>query len=458
LARAAIEIVGKASVCLGDGVERYAWDALGPARAYRDRAKLPPQPLLVARPRSTEEVSALMRVAGEEAVPVVPYGGGSGLMGGAIAVNPSLVIDLKAMDMIIAVDPEDSVARVQAGVILGALERRLNRKRLMLGHDPWSLPLATVGGAIATDSLGYRGARYGSMGDQVLGLTVVLPDGRIVSTHAVSRAAVGLDLNRLLIGSEGCFGIITEAAIRVYRRPEKRTLRAYRFLSFEEGFQAIAQMHDVGLRPALLDYGEQYRAGATEPTPATLYLAFEGYREEVAAQDSRARLIARDRGGQALPAREAREFWNERHDAAERFAERRASRDQPQAPAAGLDFVHVSLPRSRVLAYRKECQELLRRHGVTPLEYGIWCWPELFSVVVTGPTEAAGGGEALARAVDELLMLAQDMGGSMEYCHGVGVRLAHLMGRELGQGLEVVRTIKGALDPRGVMNPGKLGL
>ena len=123
-----------------------------------------------------------------------------------------------------------------------------------------------------------------------------------------------------------------------------------------------------------------------------------------------------------------------------------------------MDFVHVSLPRSQVLAYRRRCQEILQRYKVMPLEYGIWCWPELFSAVITRMELVEEGSEPLVQAVDELLMLAQDLGGSMEYCHGVGVRLAHLMGREHGQNLEVVRAIKRALDPHNNMNPGKLGL
>ena len=165
LVEAITKVVGRENVCQGAEVERYLWDALGPARGYRDYAKLSPRPLFIVRPRTTEEVSAVVRLAAEEGVPVVPYGGGSGLMGGAIPIRPSLVVDLKAMDRIIAISPEDRTARVQAGVILKRLERELNRRGLMLGHDPWSLPLATVGGAIATDSLGYRAAKYGSMGD-----------------------------------------------------------------------------------------------------------------------------------------------------------------------------------------------------------------------------------------------------------------------------------------------------
>jgi FAD/FMN-containing dehydrogenase len=119
----------------------------------------------------------------------------------------------------------------------------------------------------------------------------------------------------------------------------------------------------------------------------------------------------------------------------------------------------VTLPASQVLAYRKACQAVLDQHGLRPIELGLWCTPELFSVAMAPATLGQRQGRAnMAKAVDEMLTVAQEMGGSMEYCHGVGLRLAHLMPREHGLGLEVMRALKGALDPQGILNPGKLGL
>lgn len=124
-----------------------------------------------------------------------------------------------------------------------------------------------------------------------------------------------------------------------------------------------------------------------------------------------------------------------------------------------FDFIHVSLPTSQVMEYRSRCKEILARHHVHLMEYGIWTQPELFSVVMVDVALTERRAMAnMEGAVNELLMLAQDFAGSMEYCHGVGVRLAHLMERELGQGLEVMRRIKEALDPDNIMNPGKLAL
>jgi alkyldihydroxyacetonephosphate synthase len=448
--------VGPDDVLTGDAVEEFRWDALGPWRGFPRYDLLSPQPLLVARPGTTAEVSAITELAAQAGVSVVPYGGGSGLMGGAIAVKAAVVIDLKRMDSIIEIDRENLSVRVQAGLILEALEQELNRHGLIMGHDPWSIPIATVGGAISTDSLGYRGAKYGSMGDQVLGLTAVLPDSRVFERAAPAKSSVGPDLRRLFIGSEGCFGIVTEATLRVFRQPELRSMRAYRFGRFDDGFAAIAEMHGIGLTPALLDYGE-HPGEDPRPAPATLYLGFEGFREEVGAQKRRARQICTTAGGRSIGRGEARAFWDRRHDIARGFAERRRKGGARLSPAGGaFDFVHVTLPRFRVLDFRAACAPILEEHAVDVVEYGIWCWPELFSITVTA--DGSDARERLSRAVDGLLSLTRDMGGSIEYCHGVGIRLAHLMEREHGGGLEVMRSIKHALDPQGILNPGKLGL
>src|SRR5262249_41383904 len=141
--------------------------------------------------------------ANKEKVPIVPYGGGSGLMGGALSIRPGIVLDLRRMNKIVEVDSEARWVKVQAGAVLESVEERVNEEGFILGHDPWTLPVATVGGAISTDSMGYRGGLYGSMGEQVLGLEAVLPNGEILRTRPIPKSSAGIDLNFLLVGGEG---------------------------------------------------------------------------------------------------------------------------------------------------------------------------------------------------------------------------------------------------------------
>ncbi len=273
-----------------DGVIDVASNSLGP-------------PAVVVRPVSTKEVSRIVRLANERRIPIVPYGGGTGVMGAAISVKGCILVDLKGMDRILQISPSDMAVRVQPGVVLKDLEEALNKEGLMLGHDPWSLPIATVGGAISTDSVGYLTAKYGSMGQQVLGLEVVLPSGRILSTKGVPSPTAGPSLKHLLIGSEGTIGIITEATLRVFPYPERRILRAFDFRDFEAGFAAIMEMFSARVSPTMLDYYE-------EPLnkEIRIYLAFEGFLEEVGAQDRRAMEICLEHGGTDLGTDEANKF------------------------------------------------------------------------------------------------------------------------------------------------------
>jgi alkyldihydroxyacetonephosphate synthase len=386
-------------------------------------------------------------------------------MGGAIAREGGVLLDFREMNRILALRPEDHQAIVQPGVVLSALEDALYAHGLTCGHDPWTLSIATVGGTISTNSLGYRGGQYGSMGAQVLGLEVVLPTGQLLRTRPVPKSSTGPNLSHLFIGGEGVFGLITEATLRVFPAPEARALLAFGFASFAAGFAAVSEMAAVGLQPAVVELDEDFPgAHLVQGRPdvghrITLYLGCEGFQELVEAQRSRASTLCLHHSGKDLGEPVARAFWEGRHRTADRFQRERLNNLKrgvlDTRPPNSFDYVHVALARSQVLPFRARALTLCQEHGVAVTQCGIWTRPELFSMALYNERDDA---DALADTVDALLMLAQDMGGSMEYCHGVGVRLAHLLERELGAGLSVLRTLKQLLDPAAVLNPGKLGL
>ena len=440
-----------------DSLDRYTGDSLSPSRAFGAATAFERLADVVVRPGSTAEVAQIVRWANERLVPIVPYGGGTGVMGAVVPEHGGIVLDVKRMNRVLEIDSESLTARVEAGVVLEELEAVLAERGLMIGHDPYSVPIATVAGTISTNGVGYRACSRGPMGDQVVGLEAVLPDGRIIETRDVPKYSSGPNLNHLFIGAEGTFGVITRATIQIYRSPESARFASVGFDSFDEGFAATTEMLALGIRPSLLDLTE-------EDGEVTLHLLFEGFTEGVEAQARRAEAVCDAAGGYSLGTEPTEHYWEVRRDSAENYkltalGQPRKVRWNRWRRRRGFDYLHLALPTSKVLEYRRQASEILAAQGIAVAEYAIWSRPELFSMLILpesgDPSEAR---QRLARTVDRVLELAQDMGGVMEYCHGVGVKLNHLLARELGVGHDAIRDLKRTLDPNNIMNPGKLGL
>ena len=446
-----------------DDLERYSGDALGPFRAFRAGLLLAARPAAVAWPTSTEDVSRVLAYADRQRVPVVPCGGGTGVMGAATPVDRCILLNLQRMASLISVSREDRTARVQAGALLEEVNTASKREGMRLGHDPWSRPIATVGGAISTDGVGYTASRFGSMGDQVLGLEAVLPGGEVVRSRGVPKPSSGPSLNHLFIGSEGTLGIVTEATLQVFPRPETRLLSSTVFPEFEAGFRAVAALQAEGVRPTVVDYGDECWPGSTDETrPATLYLSFEGLPDEAEAQERRAREICLRFEGREGDRADAVDYWKTRHASGENYKREvleslSPAEERRRRSAYRMDYLHVALPVSKVLEYRRRCQGLLSSRRILVKEWSLWGRPEYFSFLMVEEDDAGEETSAvMGDVVDQVLSLALDLGGTMEYCHGVGIKLGHLLGRELGAADMVMGRIKDALDPHRILNPGKL--
>ena len=451
------QIVGSDNVLTGGyDLDRYSADALNPFRAYGAEAAFEQLAGAVVRPESTEQVAGIVSLAADQGITLIPYGGGTGVMGGTVPVRGGVIVDLSKMNRILEVNARDLTATVEGGVVIGELEEVLAEQGLMPGHDPYSVPIATVAGAISTNGVGYRAAAFGPMGNQVVALEVVLPDGRIVSTSAVPKYSSGPNLNHLFIGSEGVFGIITKATVRVFRLPETQVFNTSSFDSFGQGFDAAVELTSLGIRPSLLDLTE-------DEDGIRLHLLFEGYREGVAADVARVKEICAETGGRDIGPGPTMEYWQDRRQSAIRYKAEALGRPRSvrwnRWGSRNFDYLHMALPVSKVLDYRKRCDLIMADAGVQVAEYSLWSRPEFFSMMVSpdGADEDRFRGN-LAPVVEQVLTLAQDMGGIMEYCHGVGVKLNHLLARELGVGHDVIRELKQTLDPANIMNPGKLGL
>ncbi len=443
--------------------ERYSFDAITSGRLGRLAGLTGARVDAVARPGSTGEAAAVVRCALELGSAVIPYGGGTGVMGAVVPHRGGIALDLGRMNRVLEVNRTDRIARAQPGVYLADLDSAAREHGLMLGHDPWSVPIATVGGAISTDSVGYRASRYGSMGRQVRGLEVVLGGGEVVRTRAAARQSSGPMLNGLFVGAEGTMGVVTEATIQLFAEPEAREFASVGFGSFEEGYPAMARLFDIGLVPALADLTEELHEEGN-PARCILYLGFEGYREGVEAQRGRAVREAVAAGGRDLGPGPTEQYWESRHAVALRWRDRtrplRPTERWRERRWGSADYLHIALPVSQVVGYKGFCDATAARYGLEVRESAVWTDPELFSVFVRDGDGGRAEGEdpPLWRAVDEMLERALALGGGVEYCHGMGVKLGGWAEREWGDALLLARRVKGAVDPGGVLNPGKLGL
>ncbi|MSQ23241.1 MAG: FAD-binding oxidoreductase [Chloroflexi bacterium] len=422
-------------------------------------------PVAVVIPSSTEDVVSIVGMARSAGVPMVPYGAGTGVQAGAAPLAGSMVIDLSQMTQISSISREDRLVRVGPGMLLGALDARASELGLMVGHDPWSQPIASVGGAVSTNGVGYLAGKYGSMGEQVLGLEVVLSTGEVIDIRAVPKASTGPQLRNVFIGAEGTLGIITRVDLRLFPIPEQRTLAGYWFSCFEDGLHAVVEMADIHLRPAMIDYEEDTTQvkpllGRLVDTPSEMYFAFDGFKEEVAAQAARTDEICRRRGGRPMAASEAQRFWDTRHEPAERYvAQKQIGTPRWSDHWRSSTYLNVTLPVAGIAAFRTRAARGLEHHRLAVVASGLWGIPELFSFRLEHQEPDREDAQAqLDQGADDALRLVHELGGSMEYCHGVGVRLSHLMPAELGAGLDVLRRLKRALDPAWLLNPGKLGL
>jgi FAD/FMN-containing dehydrogenase len=455
LARALVGIVG-ADAVVEDPRERrlYRGGVWGPVDPD---GRFGQTPALVVKPGSAGEVAACLRLIADAGFPVLAVGGGTGVTGGQLPTAETVVLDLARLDRVHSVDRASRRARADAGVKLGALAAAAEAEGLLFAHDPWSQTLASVGGAISTNGVGYLAAGYGTMGQQTLGLQVALTTGELVDLPAAQTSAAGPDLGRLFVGSEGTLGVITAATIRLFPQPERRLFLAARFRRFEDGFEALQAAAAVRLPLAMVDYEED-----DEGPTSTLYAAVDGVRGAAEAVEERLRDLVLAARGEIRPTAEVERFWRTRHESAERYARRLAEHraallasdeDPPmERPRRGWRYIHLALPAGEVLAFREGARQRAAERRVKLHSAGIWGSPDLFSFVLEGSPAKTD------RTADELMLEAARAGGSFEYCHGVGLRLAHLMPVAMGPAMPVLRRIKAALDPSGLLNPGKQGL
>ncbi|WP_425086758.1 FAD-binding oxidoreductase [Stappia sp.] len=406
---------------------------------------------------STEEVAEAVRICAEHKVPVIAFGTGSSLEGHVNAPAGGVSIDMSQMDKVLQVNAEDLDCTVQAGVTRTRLNEHLRDTGLFFPIDPGAD--ASIGGMAATRASGTNAVRYGTMKDAVMALTAVMADGTVVHTGGRARkSSAGYDLTRLLVGSEGTLGLITEVTLRLHGIPEAVSGGVCPFPDLESACNAVIMTIQCGLPVARIELLDAMQIRASNAyskldlaeTP-TLFVEFHGTPDGVREQSELFGEIARDSGGGdfvwATKAEDRTKLWKARHDAY--WA---AMGLRPGAKGVSTD---VCVPISRLAECIGETNRDIDAMGLTAALVG-HVGDGNFHVLVLVDTDNPTEIETTEDFIERLNWRAIEMGGTCTGEHGVGQGKMKYLAREHGAGLGVMRAIKTALDPDNILNPGKI--
>ncbi len=418
------------------------------------------RPDAVAFPANADQVSDIMKLANEYRFFVVPRGAGTGMTGGALAVQGGLVLVTTRFSRILAIDTDNLVAEAEPGVVTGHFQEAVEEKGLFYPPDPSSALFSTLGGNVAECAGGPRALKYGVTRDYVLGLEVVLPTGEIIKTGVrTAKGVVGYDLTRLMVGSEGTLGIITKIVLRLLPLPETvRTVSAV-FSRIHDAASTVSEVVRSGIVPRTVEYMDQSAIRCVEDhlniglpidAGAMLLIDIDGSPSAVEATLERLVPICEKGGAHEIKVagsdEEAKELWKAR---------------QAISPALfrlGPDKINqdIVVPRSRIPDMVEWIDDLRRRSGLTIVTFGHAGDGNIhFNIILDKRDE-----ETLAKAesaVQDLFQKTVALGGTISGEHGVGVSKAPYIGMEIGVAeLALMKRLKAMFDPNGVLNPGKI--
>ncbi|HVY05079.1 MAG TPA: FAD-linked oxidase C-terminal domain-containing protein [Burkholderiales bacterium] len=417
----------------------------------------PHRPDAVVFPNTTEEVAEIVRICAAHRTPVIAYGTGTSLEGNVIPHEGGVVVDLANMNQVLRVSAEDLDVTVQARVTRKELNAFIRDQGLFFPIDPGAD--ASLGGMAATRASGTNAVRYGTMRENVLALTVVLADGRIIRTSRRSRkSAAGYDLTRLFVGSEGTLGIITEVTLRLYGIPEAMAAAVCSFDSIEGAVNTVIQTIQLGVPVARIELLDDVQMDSVNkfsklsyPVKDTLFVEFHGTEAGVKEQAEMVQSIAGENGGGefkwATKPEDRNALWTARHDVT--YA------NKALRPGSEIWATDVCVPISKLAECIMETKKDLKGSFLTaPLvgHVGDGNFHLGFLIMRDDPKEL----EEAERLNDRLVMRALAMDGTCTGEHGIGLGKQKFLVAEHGDAVAVMRQVKKALDPQNIMNPGKI--
>ena len=422
-------------------------------------AEHPPE--VVVLPRSTEQVSRVVKLAARERIPVVARGMGSGLAAASVPFHRGIVLAMTRMNRILEIDEANAMARVEAGVVTYDLQTAVEELGLFYPPDPSSIRHSTIGGNIACNAGGPRCLKYGVTGDYVLGLTVVLADGSLLQSGGkLLKDVVGYDLNALFTGSEGTLGIITEATLRLIAKPKVARTALVEFAVLNDAARTVNALLSSGIVPATMELmdetaiacvEEALHLGLSLDVEATLLIELDGADEAAIGREMEAvTRLCQDFGARqvrvAIDEAERASLWKARRSVSPALARKAPNK-------LGED---ITVPRSAIPEAIRLLKEISRRHGLPIVIFGHAGDGNLHPNILFDKRNPMQS-RIVEQMVAEEFEIALRLGGTLSGEHGVGALKRPYMEKALGSvSLELQKRIKTALDPHNILNPGKI--
>ena len=429
--------------------------------SYDATADMPRRmPDIVVLPRSAEEVQKIVNLARAENIAIYPRGSGTNLSGGTIPLKQGIVLSFQKMNKILDIDAENLTAVVQPGVVIQALNNAVATYGLLYPPDPGTVTTATMGGSVAENSGGLRGLKYGVTKHYIMGMEVVLANGDKVRFGGKTvKNVTAYDFSNLFVGSEGTLGIITEITVKLIPAPKFRRSMLGTFKQIADAGNAVAGIIKAQVIPATLEIMDRMTVKTVEdfahvglPTDveALLLIEVDGMAEVVVENEaaSVAAVIEANRGELRLATSDAErdKLW----------AARRAALPALASLNNTVVLEDATVPRSRITDMLVACEHIGRKYNLTLGTFGHAGDGNLHPTILADKNNK----EEMARvhkAVDEIFATALSFGGTLSGEHGIGIAKMKYLGNELGQsGLDMMKSIKMALDPHFIMNPGKM--
>lgn len=417
-------------------------------------------PDIVVKADTADEISAVIKIASEHNIPIIPRGAGTGLAGGAVPIRGGVVISVTGMNKIIEIDRKNLIAVVEPGVITGTLQKEVESLGLFYPPDPSSLDISTIGGNVATCAGGPRGVKYGVTKNYVMGLETILPDGSPLSMGGKNiKSVAGYNLTSLMVGSEGTLAFINKIILKLLPRPETTSTLFVSFKGIREAAKSINDILLYGTTPSTIEFMDRFTIGIIrdhidieigKDIEATLLIEIDGGAEEVRRGTDKVKdillrggatdiVIAKDEG-------ERKRLWDARRAISPTLRKLKPTKLNQD----------IAVPRASLPEMIDHLQAIAEKYNILIVNFGHAGDGNIHVNVMTDVSNNEEMGRA-TKAVDEIFRMTIELGGTISGEHGIGISKRDYLEMEVGKaGISVMRKIKGAVDPKNIMNPGKV--